>query len=299
MPAEGMAWLDRDELLTYEEIARLVRIFSEVGITRVRLTGGEPLMRKNLFQLVRMVASVSAVKDISVTTNGYFLVEQAEALVSAGLTRINVNLDALDADRFSEMARGDYLDKVWKGLELVEKLPLHSIKLNVVLIRGVNDGEVEEFVDLARTSSFIVRFIEFMPLGKDDGWAFEKVVPTEELISRIKELGHRLIPVASNGTHAARRYRFENGRGKIGFISSVTDPFCESCDRVRTTADGKLRTCLFSLGETDLKKMLRGRMSDDEIKETVRTAVWAKEEGHLINRPGFVRPERTMSQIGG
>ncbi|HLF20064.1 MAG TPA: GTP 3',8-cyclase MoaA [Bacteroidota bacterium] len=300
MPEEGMVWLNKDELLTYEEIARVTRIFAELGVNKIRLTGGEPLMRKDLYLLVEKIARIERIKDLALTTNGFFLAEQAVNLFKAGLRRINISLDSLDAAKFQVMTRRDYYGKVWQGIETVESLGIRPIKLNVVLIRGINDDEIPNFARLARTKSYAVRFIEFMPIGSDDGWTIEKVVPSDEIIRIMEQqVGKKLVPIEYHGSQPADRYRFEDGLGEIGFISSVSEPFCEHCNRVRITSDGKLRTCLFSLGETDLKSLLRGEASDGEIKEHIVSAVWKKEEGHLINRPGFVRPSRTMSQIGG
>ncbi|HEY6191873.1 MAG TPA: GTP 3',8-cyclase MoaA [Bacteroidota bacterium] len=299
MPEEGMVWLDRRELLTFEEISRLVRIFSGLGVKKIRLTGGEPLMRRELHLLVEKIARIPGIEDLALTTNGFFLAEQALALCKAGLGRITVSLDSLQPGRFSAMVRRDYFQKVWDSLEVVEKLPLRPIKINVVIIRGMNDDEIENFALLSRTRPFHVRFIEFMPIGADDGWSIEKVVPSKEIVERINSGKHKLVPVEYHGAQPADRYRFEDGAGEIGFISSVSEPFCASCNRVRLTSDGKLRTCLFSLHETDLKTMMRNGSGDDELRDTIIGAVRLKEEGHLINRPGFVRPERTMSQIGG
>lgn len=299
MPEEGMEWMKKDKLLTYEELGRLVRIFAWFGVSRVRLTGGEPLMRKELWKLVRLLSTIRGIEDIALTTNGYFLKEQARQLVDAGLNRVNVSLDSLDPRVFNEMARRDFFAKTWSGIEEAERLGLSPIKLNVVLVRGINDGEILKFAELARSRAFIVRFIEFMPLGKDDGWANEKVVTTREVLATIRGR-YALRPLPVNGRKApADRYGFEDGEGEVGFISSVSEPFCGNCDRVRVTSDGKLRTCLFSLRETDLRTLLRGGARDEEIAGALAGAVWTKEEGHLINRPGFVRPERTMSQIGG
>jgi cyclic pyranopterin phosphate synthase len=299
MPEEGMTWLKKDQLLTYEEITRLVRLFAELGVTKIRLTGGEPLMRKDLHVLIDELHRVQGIHDIALTTNGFFLAEQAEQLVRAGLSRINVSMDSLDTKIFSQMIRRNYLDTVWEGIHAVERLGIRPIKINAVLIRGVNDHEIERFAELARTKPYVIRFIEFMPIGADDGWTMEKVVPTREIIERINAMGTNLVPVEYHGTQAADRFMFEDGVGEIGFISSVSDPFCTTCNRIRITSDGKLRTCLFSLGETDLRAAVRDGVGDDEIKEMILAAVWKKEEGHLINRPGFVRPQRTMSQIGG
>jgi cyclic pyranopterin phosphate synthase len=299
MPEEGMEWLKRNQLLSYEEMTRLVRIFASLGVRRIRLTGGEPLMRKELWRLVAMLKKIEGISDIALTTNGYFLKEQAAELFAAGLNRINISLDSLDPRLFADLVRRDYFDRTWEGIEEAERVGLHPIKLNVVLIRGVNDGEILKFAELARTRSFVIRFIEFMPIGKDDGWEMEKVVATAEVLEQINAR-FPLIPVPHvNGRLPADRYTFADGGGEVGFISSVSEPFCSDCDRVRVTSDGKFRTCLFSLVETDLRSMLRGSSSDEDIAKTLVDAVWKKEEGHLINRPGFVRPERTMSQIGG
>lgn len=300
MPEEGMQWLQKDELLSYEELARVTKIFAELGVTKVRLTGGEPLLRKDLHLLVGYIAGLKGLKDIALTTNGFFLAEQAGALAKAGLQRINVSLDSMDPVKFGVMTRRNYFHKVWEGLEEVQRLGLGPVKVNAVLIRGINDDEIPAFADLARSKPFIVRFIEFMPIGADDGWTPERVVSTKEIIGRIEQhTGVRLVSVESPGSQPADRFRFEDGKGEVGFISSVSEPFCGHCNRVRLTSDGKLRTCLFSLDETDLRAQLRGGASDHEIKTSIYSAVQKKEAGHLINQPGFVRPERTMSQIGG
>lgn len=299
MPEEGMEWLKRNQLLSYEEMTRLVRIFASLGVRRIRLTGGEPLMRHELWRLVEMLKAIEGISDIALTTNGYFLKDHAAQLVAAGLNRINVSLDSLDPRVFADVVRRDYFDRTWEGIDQAARVGLHPVKLNVVLIRGVNDGEILKFAELARTRPFVIRFIEFMPIGKDDGWAMEKVVPTAEVLEKINAY-FPLVPLPHvNGRMPADRYTFADGAGEIGFISSVSEPFCTSCDRVRVTSDGKFRTCLFSLVETDLRAMLRGGSRDEEIAKTVVEAVGKKEEGHLINQPGFVRPERTMSQIGG
>ena len=299
MPEEGMVWLRKEELLSYEEIIRLTSVFTSLGVGHIRLTGGEPLLRKELPTLVAGINRVPGVKDIALTTNGFALAEQASALSEAGLNRLNVSLDSLNQSTFTAMARRDLLNKVLEGLSAAASLSFRPIKINAVLIRGMNDNEIGEFVDLARSGKYIVRFIEFMPIGAEDGWSAEKVLPTHEVLERIRNLGHELIPLTPHGPQAAATYRFAGGTGEIGFISSVTDPFCASCNRVRITSDGHLRTCLFTHHETDLKSLLRNGASDDEIRTIITAAVWEKDEGHLINKPGFVRPERTMSQIGG
>jgi GTP 3',8-cyclase len=300
MPEEGMIWMNRAELLTYEEIARLTGIFADLGITKIRLTGGEPLMRKDLHILIRLLAGINGINDIALTTNGFFLNEQAESLSTAGLKRINVSLDSLDALKFKEITRRDYLDRVLSGLDRIVSFGIQPVKINMVVMRGINDDEVTEFAVLARTRPYIVRFIEFMPIGNDDGWSNERVVPSKEIRGKIeRDLNLKLIPVEYHGTQPSDRYIFDDGTGEIGFISSVSEPFCEHCNRVRITSDGKLRTCLFSLHETDLKRLLRDGFRDETVRNVIIDAVWKKERGHLINTPEFKRPARTMSQIGG
>ncbi len=300
MPEKGMIWMKKDELLTYEEIERLVRIFAELGIRKIRLTGGEPLMRRDLHLLVNMISNIKGIEDLALTTNAYFLAEQAEDLVKSGLHRINISLDSLDPVKFNEITRRNFYNKVWEGIEAVDSFGIGPIKINIVLIRGINDDEIQNFAYLSRKRSFVIRFIEFMPLGAEDGWSIDKVVPTKEIIETIEHgLGMKLVPIEYRGNQPADRFMFEDGVGDIGFISSVSDPFCNHCNRIRLTSDGKLRTCLFSLTETDFKKLLREGTDDENIKELLLDAVWKKEPGHLINRPGFVRPSRTMSQIGG
>lgn len=299
MPEEGMQWLRKDALLTFEEITRLAAIVASLGVSKIRLTGGEPLMRKDLHVLIRMLKGVKGIQDIALTTNGYFLKEQAATLVDAGLDRINVSLDSLDPRVFAELARRDYFAQTWEGIEEAERLGISPIKLNVVLMRGINDGEILRFAELARKRSFVIRFIEFMPIGKDDGWSREKVVPTREVLETINRYSPLRPLQTHDGKAAADRFVFEDGNGEIGVISSVSQPFCTDCNRVRITSEGKFRTCLFSHTETDIRALLRGGATDGEIADALTNAVWHKEEGHLINQPGFVRPQRTMSQIGG
>lgn len=299
MPSSGMVWMDQAEILSYEEIAKITGILVSLGVSKVRLTGGEPLMRKDLDVLVGSLRKLQGLDDIALTTNGYFLAEQVEGLAAAGLDRMNVSLDSLDPATFELMARRDYLSRVMQALPLAKKAGLSPIKLNVVLIRGVNEGEIADFTGLARTGGYVVRFIEFMPIGKDDDWSNDKVMTSAEVLTEIAGLGFPLHPISRNGIHAAERYRFADGAGEIGFISPVSEPFCHRCNRIRLTSDGKLRTCLFSVSETDLKAPLRGGASDEELGAMITSAVMNKEEGHIINREGFVRPERTMSSIGG
>ena len=299
MPAEGLEWLQRSDLLTYEEIARVAGILARMGVHDVRLTGGEPLARRDVHRLVTMLAADPHVHDLSLTTNGYLLERQLGDLVAAGLERVNVSLDALAPDRFFELTRRDALAQVLAGLDAAEAYEqLRPIKVNVVAIRGFTEDEVLRFADFARRKPYEVRFIEFMPLDADHGWQRDRVLPNAEIRDMIAAV-HPLEPLGRESHGTARRYRFADGRGEIGFISPVSQPFCSDCNRIRLTAEGRLRTCLFSLHETDLRGPLRDGAGDDEIAAIVREAVWRKELKHRINEPGFVQPARSMSQIGG
>jgi cyclic pyranopterin phosphate synthase len=299
MPAEGLPWLQRDALLSYEEIARLARILGAMGVHDVRLTGGEPLVRKELWRLVEMLSANPDVHDLSLTTNGYLLEAQVADLVAAGLARVNVSLDALAEDAFFRLTRRHALPRVLAGLEAAQAHPeLRPIKVNAVALRGFTEDEVLRFAAFAREKPFEVRFIEFMPLDADQAWDEDKVLPNAE-VRAIIESAYELVPLGRQRHGTARRYAFADGKGEIGFISPVSEPFCGDCNRIRVTAEGKLRTCLFSMTETDLRGPLRAGASDDELEAIVRAAVWAKELKHHVNDEGFVQPARTMSQIGG
>jgi cyclic pyranopterin phosphate synthase len=299
MPAEGLPWLERSELLTYEELARVIGLLAEMGVHDVRLTGGEPLARRELWRLVELVTAHPHVQDVSLTTNGYLLERQLEPLVRAGLRRINVSLDALAPDKFFQLTRRDSLAQVLAGLEAAERYPeLRPIKVNAVALRDFTEGEVIAFAELARRKPYVVRFIEFMPLDADRTWSRDRVLPNAELRAMIDAV-YPLEPIGRERHGTSGRWRFADGAGEVGFISPVTEPFCGDCNRIRITADGKLRTCLFSMRETDLRAPLRAGASDDELAEVVRAAVWRKELKHRVNDPGFVQPARTMSQIGG
>ncbi|HET6551597.1 MAG TPA: GTP 3',8-cyclase MoaA, partial [Solirubrobacter sp.] len=299
MPAEGLPWLDRDELLTYEEIARLVALLSSMGVHDVRLTGGEPLARRELWRLVELLSADENVHDLSLTTNGYMLARQVGKLVKAGLRRVNVSLDALAPDRFFQLTRRDSLQQVLEGLAAAEEHPeLRPIKVNVVALKDFTEDEVVRFAEFARKHPYEVRFIEFMPLDADRTWSRDRVLPNAE----VRRLIHAAYPLKDLGRDrhgTARRWEFADGQGSIGFISPVSEPFCADCNRIRVTAEGKLRTCLFSMTETDLRTPLRAGASDDELEAIVRDAVWRKELKHHVNDEGFVQPARTMSQIGG
>jgi GTP 3',8-cyclase len=299
MPAEGLPWLERSALLTYEEIERLVRVLASMGVHDVRLTGGEPLVRRELWRLVEQLSAIPEVEDLSLTTNGYLLTRQVEQLVAAGLKRINVSLDSLAPDRFFQLTRRDSLAQVLEGLEAAQQHPeLRPIKVNVVALKDFTEDEVLRFAEFARQNPYEVRFIEFMPLDADRQWTRDKVLPNAEIVRMIDEV-YPLEPVGRERHGTARRYRFRDGTGEMGFISPVTEPFCGDCNRIRITAEGELRTCLFSMNETDLREPLRAGATDAELEELIRDAVWRKELKHHVNDPGFVQPPRTMSQIGG
>jgi GTP 3',8-cyclase len=299
MPAEGLPWLPKPEVLTFEEIGRLVRLMAEMGVREVRLTGGEPLVRRDLPELVEMLAGISGIDDLSLTTNGVLLDRLAAPLVAAGLRRVNVSLDSLSHTRFAEITRRDALDRVLRGLEEAERHPeLRPIKINSVAIRGFSETEVPALAELARRKPYVVRFLEFMPLDADERWDADKVLSGAE-IRTIVEQQWPLVEVAAGPSSTSRRFRFADGAGEIGFVSPVTEPFCSSCDRIRLTADGRLRTCLFSRREWGLREPLRAGVEDRELRELIREAVAHKELKHRVNDPGFVRASRSMSQIGG
>ena len=300
MPAEGLEWLGRAEILTFEEIARLVRILASLGVDEVRLTGGEPLVRRDLPTLVEMVAGIPGVRDLSLTTNGVLLDRFAGPLVAAGLKRINVSLDSLSHVRFAELTRRDALDAVLRGLEEAERYPeLRPIKVNCVAIKGFTEEEVPALAELARRKPYVVRFIEFMPLDADEMWREDQVLTGGEIRALIEERYGPLVELPAKASSTARRFGFADGIGELGFVNPVSEPFCSSCDRIRLTADGQLRTCLFSRREWDLKTPLRNGSSDEQLVAALRNAVAHKELKHRINERGFVRASRSMSQIGG
>jgi cyclic pyranopterin phosphate synthase len=299
MPAEGLPWLERAEILTFEEIARLVAMFASLGVRDVRLTGGEPLVRREFPKLVQMLSEIEDLADLSVTTNGFLLGRDAERLVAAGITRFNVSVDSLQRDRFYELTRRDALDQVLSGLEKLASFPeAHPIKINAVAIRGFTEEEVLPFAELARRTPYQVRFIEFMPLDADRAWSPDQVLTGAEIRAAIEAV-YPLEPEPREPSATARVYRFADGQGRIGFINPVSEPFCGDCNRVRLTADGRLRTCLFSLNETDLRTPLREGVGDAELEQIIRDAVWRKELKHHVGERGFVQPARSMSAIGG
>jgi cyclic pyranopterin phosphate synthase len=299
MPADGLPWLERDEILTFEEIYRIVAVLASMGVADVRLTGGEPLVRKGFPKLAAMLATIDEIEDLSVTTNGFLLERDAEALVAAGINRFNVSIDSLQRDRFFELTRRDALPRVMRGLERLASFPeAHPIKINAVAIRDFTEEEVLPFAEMARRTPYEIRFIEFMPLDADQAWTPDQVLTGDEIRAAIEAV-YPLEPEPRERSATARVYRFADGKGRIGFINPVSEPFCGDCNRIRVTAEGKLRTCLFSLNETDLREPLRAGASDEELEQIIRDAVWLKELKHHVGEAGFVRPARSMSAIGG
>lgn len=302
MPAEGMEWLPREDLLSYEELARVARICVErFGFDGIRLTGGEPTVRAHLPVLIEKLAKLDV--DLSLTTNGTSLPLLADDLVAAGLQRINISCDSLRADRFEQITRRDELSKVLAGIDAALAAGLGPVKLNVVVMRGVNDDEIVDFATFGRDKGISVRFIEFMPLDAQGEWTNEQVVTQDEIVATINAV-YPLEVVAGRGSAPAERWRYldmESGSAgsDVGVIASVTHSFCDSCDRVRLTAEGMLRHCLFATRELDLRAMLRSDATDDELAAAITAEVGAKWAGHQINQVHFIRPARSMSQIGG
>jgi GTP 3',8-cyclase len=297
MPETGMEFLPRSSLLSFEEIARVARVAKSLGVDSIRLTGGEPLVRRDMPELVAQLAAIGF-DDIAMTTNGVLLADQADALAAAGLHRVNISCDSLRPATFASIRRRGTVDTVLRAMDAAEAAGLHPLKVNVVLLRGRNDDEIEDFAAFARTTGRVVRFIEFMPLDAPGLWQRDQLVPGAEVLQRISALWP-LEAVDGGGPAPAERYRFKDGCGEIGLISSVTQPFCGTCNRVRLTADGAIRNCLFSDHEAVVRDTLRGGGSDDDLALVLRRAVWSKLPGHGINEPGFLRPARSMSMIGG
>jgi cyclic pyranopterin phosphate synthase len=296
MPEEGMQWLPRAEVLTFEELERIARLLVEVhGIRSIRLTGGEPTVRAHLPVLVAKLAALPV--DLSLATNGATLESTAAGLAAAGLRRANVSLDTLQPERFAELTRRDQLHDVLRGIDAAIDAGLSPVKVNAVVVRGVNDDEILDLARYGRERGVTVRFIEWMPLDGGDAWTDEQVVPQAEILERI----HAQWPLEAvlRGTEPAERFRYLDGRGEVGVIPSVTRPFCEQCDRIRLTADGQLRSCLFSLEDHDLRGLLRAGARDEALSDAIEACVGAKWAGHAIGQVHFVKPRRSMSQIGG
>jgi len=298
MPSEGIKPIKHKDVISYEEIIRIVRIGASLGVRKIRLTGGEPLIRKDLSYLVSSINSIEGIEDISLTTNGVLLNEYAKFFAIAGLTRVNVSLDSLRPDRYREITRGGDINRVWEGIYEAEKAGISPIKINMVPIRGFNDNEIEEFARLTLKTAYHVRFIEFMPIGAKEIWSHEKYISTDEIRERVSKIAP-LIPVKIRNTGPARYFRFKDAPGVVGFISPITHHFCNSCNRLRLTSDGKLRPCLFSETEIDLKSAIRCGASDKEIERLLRLSVKIKPEGHFINHEKCFSHLKPMSKIGG
>jgi cyclic pyranopterin phosphate synthase len=284
-------------LLSWDELERVVRVLAGLGIRKVRVTGGEPLARPGVEEFIARLDWLG-VQDLSMTTNGRALAASCERLVAAGLDRINISLDSLDLAKFERITRTRAFREVMDGIDAAQASPLRPVKVNAVLVRGLNDDEIEAFAAFARERDLVMRFIEFMPLDADRHWSRDLVVPAAEVLRRI-HAQWKLEPLPHERSETARKFRFADGRGQIGLIASVTQPFCGFCSRIRITADGKLRTCLFSKDDHDLRYLVRNGKTDAQIGEHIREVVMEKEEGHRIHEPDFVPPSRTMVYIGG
>lgn len=300
MPAQDVQFMDRSELLTFEEIERCARVAASLGITKLRLTGGEPLVRRELHKLIRLLVSIPGIQDLGLTTNGVLLAEQAEALYAAGLRRLNISLDALDRETFRAFTRRDQFEDVLAGIRAAQRVGFHPIKINAVSVRGLTEDQIVPFGRFARETGLEVRFIEYMPLDASNAWERDKVLFAQEIVERLSAEILPLVPLPQQDERApATEYEFVDGVGRIGFIASVSQPFCMSCNRIRLTADGKLRNCLFSLEETDLRSLLRQGADDATLAAAFRACVAAKKEGHEINTARFIQPARPMYAIGG
>lgn len=293
------AYAARNQILTYEEIIRLARIFAGLGIRKARVTGGEPLLRRGLESLVEGLAGISGIEDLALTTNGFNFFERAAALKAAGLGRVTISLDSLQPDRFRMMTGYTEMGRVLQSIERAQELQLVPVKVNCVVVRGVNDDELEAFAEFARERELAVRFIEFMPLDEDEQWTRDRVVPGAEILERLGRRFDLLQLPARNSAETSRNFGFKSGQGSVGVITTVSNPFCGACSRIRLTADGKVRTCLFSVVEHDVRSLLRNGTEDAAIREFLLRTANLKEAGHRINEPGFVPPPRSMSYIGG
>ncbi len=300
MPAENVEFKPRSEILTFEEIERFVRVAAQLGIRKLRLTGGEPLVRRDLSHLVARLARIERIEDIALTTNGILLAEQAQALKDAGLNRLNISLDTLDAQTFKRISRREGFERVLEGIFTAQRVGFLRTKLNTVAIRGITEPDIVPLARFAREHDFEVRFIEFMPLDAEGNWDNSQVLAGDEIRRMIEEAIGPLEPVPmADPSQPAVDYRFADGVGRIGFINPVTQPFCSDCNRLRLTAEGQIRNCLFSIEEWDARKLLRGGGTDEQLAELIQTCVAAKKAGHGINSDEFLKPSRAMFQIGG
>jgi cyclic pyranopterin phosphate synthase len=299
MPEEGIPLIPHEEILTYEEILRIVRVFATEGISKVRLTGGEPLVRKGIVDFVSRLSQIEEIKDLSLTTNGILLKEFAQDLKKAGLKRINISLDSLRMERFYQITRKDDFERVWAGIEEALRVGLSPIKINMVAIQGVNDDEIESFARLTLRLPLIVRYIEYMPSGNGEEWKESDILTIPQIKNRLENIGE-LIPIPSDRWDGpAKRFQIKGAIGEIGMIGAVSSHFCDDCNRLRLTPDGKIRTCLFSDEEIDVKELLRKGGSDRDLKDQLLVALKKKPERHHINTHQFKKCQRNMSAIGG
>jgi len=299
MPEEGIPLIPHEEILTYEEILRIVRVFAMEGISKVRLTGGEPLVRKGMVDFISHLSHIEEIKDLSLTTNGILLKEFAQDLKKAGLKRINISLDSLKKERFCQITRRDGFERVWAGIEEASKVGLSPIKINVVAIQGLNEDEIESFAQLTLRLPLHIRYIEYMPSGNGERWEKRDILTIPQIKDRLEKIGE-LIPIPSSEWDGpAKRFRMEGALGEIGLIGPVSSHFCEDCNRLRLTPDGKIRTCLFSDEEIDVKELLRNGGSEQDLKEQLLVALKKKPERHSINTHQFKKCQRNMSAIGG
>lgn len=300
MPPEGIDLIESNDILRYEELLRIARVAIGHGVSKIRVTGGEPLVRKGILEFLQSLSSIEGLQDLSLTTNGVLLKDFAQKLKDAGLSRVNVSLDSMKRDRFQKMTRGDNLQDVLDGLEEANRVGLKPVKINMVVIKGFNDDEVVEFALMSKVKPYHVRFIEYMPFNTQEGWQRDKCLTAKqikELIEKVEPLEPVIDPKGAAGP--AKRYKFKDAPGEVGFISPISEHFCGSCNRLRLTSDGKLRVCLFSDNEIDIRKALRDGSGDDVIENLLFRAVAEKPEGHKINENVFKKCSRTMSLIGG
>ncbi|MBI4765119.1 MAG: GTP 3',8-cyclase MoaA [Deltaproteobacteria bacterium] len=300
MPEQGVPKLIHEDILTYEELGRLARLSVGLGIEKIRLTGGEPLVRKNIGDLIKALGEIPGIRDISLTTNGVLLAEKARSLWEVGVKRINISLDTLNSKKFNEITHFDFFNQVWEGIQEAERIGFSPIKINVVALKGINDDEILAFGRLSYEKPYHIRFIEFMPVGPENGWSAERFLSSEEIINRLEVLGP-LFPVNGQDFDGpAKRMAFEGARGEIGLISPISEHFCPSCNRLRLTAEGRLRVCIFSDDETDLRTPLREGVSDAELESIIRETITRKPKEHPLQMNPLPRKcQRQMSKIGG
>jgi cyclic pyranopterin phosphate synthase len=299
MPEKGIPLLPHQEILTYEEMLRIVRVFAKEGISKVRLTGGEPLVRKGIVDFISRLSRIEEIKDLSLTTNGILLKDFAQPLKRAGLKRVNISLDSLKRERFYQITRRDDFDRVWSGIEESLRADLAPIKINMVAIQGLNDDEIEDFARLTLRLPVTVRYIEYMPSGNGEAWEKADLVTTPQIMSRLEKVGPLICITSNPWDGPAKRFRIEGALGEIGLIGAVSSHFCSDCNRLRLTPDGKIRTCLFSDDEIDIREILRNGGSDDDLKGRLLEALRTKPEKHHINTHQFKKCQRNMSAIGG